>query len=102
MENTYLKTYLKNRLGIVLALVVSCWSTTPGWAQTNLWETYNKAGVKACKEAHYAEAETNFLAALKEAENCSPQDKRLDTSLNNLAETYTRQRKYAEAEPLLK
>ena len=67
-----------------------------------LWETYNDAGIEAYKQGRYAEAEKLWLAALKEAEKFGPQDPRLATSLNNLAELYRAQGKYAEAEPLYK
>ncbi len=49
------------------------------------WEKANDAGVKALQEARYAEAEQQFEAALKEAENFGPEDSRLAKTLNNLA-----------------
>ena len=64
------------------------------------WEEYNDAGLEAYEQARYAEAEELYLAALEEAESFGEQDPRLATSLNNLAELYRAQGKYAEAEPL--
>ena len=68
--------------------------------QGGLWETYMAAGVKAYQQGNYPEAEKQLGAALKEAEGFGPQDPRLATSLNNLAELYRAQGRYAEAEPL--
>ena len=69
-------------------------------AQDTAWEKYNKAGMKAYRQGQYAEAEKQWVSALKEAETFGPQDPRLATSLNNLAALYKAQGKYAEAEPL--
>ena len=69
------------------------------------WTTYSDAGREAYEQGHYAEAEKQWMAALKEAEKFGQQDRRLAhvaTSLNNLAELYHKQGKYAEAEPLYK
>ena len=65
-----------------------------------LWETYNNAGIEAYERGNYAEAEKQWLASLKEAETIGPEDPRLAFSLNNLANLYNDQGKYAEAEPL--
>lgn len=62
-----------------------------------------KAGVKAYRSGKYAEAEKQFVAALKEADEFEEQDPRLATNLNNLnnlAGIYRVQAKYAEAEAL--
>ena len=66
------------------------------------WDKYAEAGEKAYEQGEYAEAEKQFTAALKEAENFGEQDPRLATSLNNLALSIHDQGKYAEAEPLYK
>ncbi len=50
----------------------------------------------------YADAERQFAAAVEAAEEFGPQDRRLATSLNNLAVLYRAQGKYPEAEPLYK
>ncbi len=67
---------------------------------SSTWESYNKAGEDAYQQGNYAEAEKQLLAARAEAERFAPDDPRLGTSLNNLAELYRNQGKYAEAEPL--
>ncbi len=54
--------------------------------QVTPWETYMDAGDKAYQQGNYPEAEKQLEAAVKEAEGFGPQDPRLATSLNNLAE----------------
>ena len=71
-------------------------------AQGTAWKSNSAGGVKAFQQGRYAEAEKLFLAALEEAKGFGPQDPRLATSLNNLAELYRAQGRYAEAEPLYK
>ncbi|TDJ70156.1 MAG: tetratricopeptide repeat protein [Proteobacteria bacterium] len=73
--------------------------------QAASWESYMEAGMTAYQQGNYAEAEKQWSAALKKAEDFGPQDRRLAairlaTSLTNLAELYKTQGKYAEAEPL--
>ena len=60
------------------------------------------AGAKAYREGRYSDAVNSFQAAVKEAEAFGPQDPRLATSLNNLAELYRLQGKFVDAEPLYK
>ena len=64
------------------------------------WKKYMKAGVEAHQRGQYAKAEKQLLVALKEAEKFGEQDARLAMSLNNLAELYRTQGKYAAAESL--
>ncbi len=71
-------------------------------AQLGLWDTYRAAGDKAYQQGNYPEAEKQWAAAVKEAEGFGPQDPRLATSLNNLAEVYRLEGRYGEAEPLHK
>ncbi len=66
------------------------------------WENLNKAGLAAYAKGDYTEAEKQLKAALKVAENFSDEDSRLTLILNNLAEIYQIQNKYAEAEPIIK
>ena len=75
---------------VALSLLTAC-------AQES-WEEYNDAALEAHDQARYAEAEELYLEALEEAENFGEQDTRLATSLNNLAELYRVQGRYAEAE----
>ena len=74
--------------------------STQACTYSTSWQRSNEAGVEAYQQGHYAEAEKYYLAALKEAETFGPEDPRLPTRLNNLAELYRTQGKYAEAEPL--
>jgi len=66
------------------------------------WESNIAAGEKAFQQGRYADAAKLFLVALEQAEEFGLQDPRLATSLNNLAELYRVQGKYAETEPLYK
>src|SRR5437016_6114292 len=66
------------------------------------WELHISAGIEAYQQGDYGKAEEEWQAALREAEEFDPEDPRFATSLNNLAELYRAQGKYAEAEPLYK
>ncbi len=66
------------------------------------WETLNATGIEAYERGDYSEAEKQWSAALKEADEFGAEDPRLATSLNNLADLYRLQGRYAEAEPLYK
>ncbi len=66
----------------VLSLIL--WPACTAAPETS-WETSYAAGMEAYQQGRYAEAEKRWLAALEEAENFGPDDKRLATSLNNLA-----------------
>jgi len=85
-------------VGILCVVFVSIQACT----QETQWRKHMAAGAKAHREGRYTDAERSFQAAVKEAEAFGPQDPRLATSLNNLAELYRLQGKYAEAEPLNK
>ena len=61
-----------------------------------------RAGEAAYQQGNYAEAVTQFRAALSAAEAFGPDDPRVATGLNNLAGLYGTQGRYAEAEPLYK
>ena len=82
-------------VGVLCLVLVSAQACT-SWN----WISYNNAGTEALEQGRYAEAEEQFLAALKEAENFGPEDLRLARSLNELARLYHAEDKYAEAEPL--
>ena len=83
-----------------LAVLWLC--STSAFAQVEQWQSHMGAGVQAYQQGNYAEAERQWGSALKEAKRFGPQDPRLATTLNNLAELYRAQGKYAEAEPLHK
>ena len=70
--------------------------------QETQWREHIAAGAKAHWEGRYCDAVNSFQAAVKEAEAFGPQDPRLATSLNNLAELYRLQGKFVDAEPLYK
>src|SRR5438552_7673648 len=67
---------------------------------TTHWEIDNQAGTQLYEQGHYAEAERHFLAALQEVEKFGQHDTRLAIVLNNLANLYHTQGRYAETEPL--
>ncbi len=69
---------------------------------TKNWEDYNHAGLSAYNAGNLLEAQNQFLAALKQAEEFSINDPRLNLSLNNLMEVYRAQNKYVEAEIYIK
>ncbi len=91
----------KTRWWLVGLVCLALWPAQAS-AQGGQWNTLNAAGIEAYQRGGYAEAEKHLAAALKEAEGFGPQDPRLATSLNNLAELYRAQGRYAEAEPLHK
>ncbi|MGH7204581.1 MAG: tetratricopeptide repeat protein [Nitrospiraceae bacterium] len=64
------------------------------------WEKDSAKASEAFQQGRYAEAETLWESALKDAESFQPEDPRLVVSLKNLAQLYDDQKKYADAEPL--
>ncbi len=64
------------------------------------WETFIAAAAQA--GSNPAEEERLLKLAVQEAEKFGPSDPRLALSLSRLAESLYRQKKYTEAEPLLK
>ncbi len=90
----------KTRWLLVGLLCLGLWPMVAASAQDTRWDSIMADAWKAYQQADYAEAEKLLLAALKEAEKFGNQDPRLPTSLNNLAELYLTQGKYAQAEPL--
>ncbi len=91
----------KTRWWLVGLVRLGLWPAYPS-AQGDLWETYMAAATKAYQQGNYPEAEKQLEAAVKEAEGFGPQDPRLATSLNNLAEVYRLEGRYGKAESLLK
>ena len=71
-------------------------------AQAGSWERDMEAGAEAYQQGRFAEAERFLQAAVKAAEGFGPDDQRLYRSLNKLALAYNAQRKYAEAERIVK
>ena len=69
-------------------------------AQKTSWEKYQRAGVQAYKQGHYAEAEQQLTTALEEAERLGFPDQRLTVTLTSLAMLYSAQNQPDRAEPL--
>ncbi len=85
-------------LAIVSSLsVLGCTDSSDPAAR---WEKDSAKASEAFQQGRYAEAETLWEAALKDAEKFPPEDPRLVETLNNLAQLYDDQKKSAEAEPL--
>lgn len=62
------------------------------------WEESNEAGLDAFQRGDLIAAEQHFGRAIEEAERADPSGLSVAKSLNNLAETYRAQHRYAEAE----
>jgi len=94
--------------GIILAVTLAFAFTAPPAhpqkeaANDVRWKELDEAGGKALAEGRPIDAEKMWKSALQLAERFGPEDGRLTISLNNLAEFYESQNKYAEAEPLRK
>ena len=71
-------------------------------ARVRLWQSDMLAGGTAYQQGNYAEAEKRLAAGLEVAEGFGPQAPRLATNLDNLAELFRVQGRYADAEPLQK
>ena len=66
------------------------------------WDLHIEKGEQLLKKRQFAQAESEFKAALLEAEEAGGNDPRLPQSLRKLAVIYDIQGKYDQAEPLLK
>ncbi len=83
------------------------WAASMIWALVVLVQSIPyyqsiSAGKQSFKAGLYDQAEQHFKSALKTAESFHSQDSRLANSLNNLAELYRTQARYADAEPIYK
>ena len=92
---------MSRKPSLLTAGVISVCLLALAGCATVSWGTAHKEGSKASGRGFYSDAETHYLAALKAIES-EPPDRRLALTLNNLALSYRRQRRYAEAEPLYK
>jgi tetratricopeptide (TPR) repeat protein len=79
--------------------LIMLWGMAAG-AEDAQWESYTNTAKAALSQGQYAEAEQQFLAALKVATDFAPDDPRLATSFSNLAMFYHTQDDYAHAESL--
>ncbi len=80
---------------------------TPAFAESagitvSEWEKQDNAGKDALKAGKFADAETQFKAAVETAKKLPPGDSRLINSLNHLASAYSRQSRLTEAEQIYK
>ena len=66
------------------------------------WERNIAAGNEAYHQGDYTEAEKQYSAAIIIADGFGLEGPHLATSLNNLANLYRAQGRYAEAEPLFR
>ena len=64
------------------------------------WKANMQAASRVYEQGRYAEAEQQWVAALKAADGFGPKDPRLLASLNRLAQLYHAQGKYTQAERL--
>jgi len=62
--------------------------------------TENAAGLRAYQQQNYAEAETHFRRAFRQAEEFGELDARLLSTINNLAAVQYAEGNYASAEQL--
>ena len=69
---------------ILSVMVVLALWPAPAFAESGSWETYNDAGIEAFLVGDAAEAERQFKAAIKLAEEAGPDDPRLALSLYSL------------------
>ncbi len=69
-------------------------------AGTGSWQEERAAAVAAYGSGNYGDAEARLLGAIDQAKSFGPHDPRLAATLNDLALTYFRLGRYAEAEPL--
>lgn len=66
------------------------------------WEKQDNAGKDALKAGKFADAETQFKAAIATAKKLPPGDSRLINSMNHLASAYSRQNRLPDAELVYK
>ncbi len=83
---------------LLLALICTL-LTLPAAAQTT-WESRTRIGEYAFAIGEVERAEQEFLAALAIAQRLPPPDRRLETSLGNLARLYEHRGRLAEALPM--
>ncbi len=86
-------------LRLVLVCVVWLPAVMAGCAQQS-WESAMEAGEATMRSGQYADAERIFTQAVKKAEQFGLHDRRVAVTLSRLAQAYTAQEKYVEAEPV--
>ncbi len=89
----------------ILPLASACLALSILWptavlGQSGSWQAERAAAVAAYWSGDYAGAEQRLLSAIDRATALGPRDPRLAAMLNDLALTYFRLGRYADAEPL--
>ena len=77
---------------VLLVITLSCGQQT--------WDAAMQAGEAALQRGQYQEAEQIFSAAVHKAEEFGRHDRRVAVTLARLAQTYSAQAKFVEAEPV--
>jgi CHAT domain-containing protein/tetratricopeptide (TPR) repeat protein len=91
------------RIKLIMVLAVCLGFTAGASAQQAQWDELNRQVVKLYQNGRYADAIPIAERALEvAAKTIGPNDPRVATALNNLAELYRVQGKYSDAEPLYK
>jgi len=85
---------------VLFSLTFVLLGATATFAQESLFDTMYDDGARALLERRYSEAEKKLKAALREAEQFSASDARLQKSLKTLAELYDEEKKFDQSEPL--
>src|SRR5438445_29956 len=78
---------LRKRFPPTAIALLLCWCGD-SYSQNVFWKKYNGDGIRAFRDAHYIEAETQFRAAIEEAQKLGDDNLRLAESTNNLCLLY--------------
>ncbi len=82
----------------LIARALAAWRPAAQRAEGS-WSSLHAAGLRACAQGDYAQAEQRFLAALEKAETRGGRvNRRTASTLNNLGLVYKTQRKLRKAE----
>ena len=84
----------------IITLGLMCLGSAPASDKEALWKTYMDAGEKAYNQDRNQTAGIMLAAALVEAENFGPDDPRVASTLEKLADVLLDQERYSDAEPL--
>ncbi|MCS6803644.1 MAG: tetratricopeptide repeat protein [Acidobacteriota bacterium] len=88
------------RISVILCLWIILLLPVAVGAQESLWDVFTARARDAYEKKSYDEAALFYQEAMKAAEALGPDDPRLASTCNNLAEVFRIQKKYAEAEGL--
>lgn len=88
------------RISVILCLWTLLLLPVAVAAQESLWDVFTAKAREAYEKKSYDEAAMFYQEAMKAAEAIGPDDPRLASTCNNLAEVFRIQKKYAEAERL--